>query len=371
MEAVGRLAGGVAHDFNNILTAITSYAELGLLRLPAEDPVRRTFEQILTAADRAAVLTRQLLAFSRRQVLAPRIMDPNAVVAGMAPLLRRLLGEQVEFAFRRGPAPALISADPAQLEQAIVNLAMNSRDAMPRGGTFVLETARVRFDEGASATHPEAPPGDYLCISVSDTGTGMTEEVRQRVFEPFFSTKERVTGSGLGLAAVYGIVRQSGGHLWFYSEPGIGTTFKLYFPIAGESAEAPRPAAAALPRGTETILVTEDDDSVRAVVVETLRSLGYRVLEAGDPREGIAAAAAHEGPIDLLLTDVVMPGLGGRELYDRLLPARPGLRVLFISGYTDDAIARHGILAHGDRLLEKPFSQSALAFGVREALGGA
>jgi signal transduction histidine kinase/ActR/RegA family two-component response regulator len=369
MEAVGRLAGGVAHDFNNILTAITSYSELGLVKLGPQDPLRRNFDEILAAADRAADLTRQLLAFSRRQILVPKVIDLNAIIKEMAKMLRRLLGEDVELVLKTRHAGLLISADPAQIEQVLINLAVNSRDAMPRGGRLVIETDQVRLDESYSRAHPDITAGDYACIAMSDTGTGMTDEVKRRIFEPFFSTKDQKYGTGLGLAAVYGVVHQSGGHIWVYSEPGLGTTFKIYFPTASgaTAGEGEHQAMSEVPRGTETILVAEDDDAVRVVVVEVLREFGYAILEAREGREAIALAAGHPA-IDLLLSDVVMPGMSGKELHEHLRAVRPGLPVLYISGYTDEAIVHHGILEPGTEFLQKPFNPSTLALRVRQAL---
>ncbi len=369
MEAVGRLAGGVAHDFNNILTAITSYSELGLLKLGAEHPLRRNFEEILAAADRAALLTQQLLAFSRRQILAPRLIDLNAIIADMGKMLRRLLGEDVDVVLKIGDGLPPVFADPAQVEQVLVNLAVNSRDAMPHGGKLLIETAAAQLDEQYATGHPDVVPGPYFSVAISDTGAGMSEEIRQRIFEPFFTTKEQRTGSGLGLAAVYGIIRQSGGHVQVYSEPGVGTTFRLYFPAAaGDAAPARMVRTADLPRGTETVLLAEDDDSVRAVIVEHLRDLGYEVIETREGRDALAAAALHTGPIDLLLTDVIMPGMSGRELALQIAAARPGLRTLYISGYTDEAIVQHGILEPGTEFLQKPFSPGALGIRVRQIL---
>jgi signal transduction histidine kinase len=369
MEAVGRLAGGVAHDFNNILTAITSYSELGLLKLEAAHPLRRNFEEILAAADRAALLTQQLLAFSRRQILTPRLIDLNVVITDLGKMLRRLLGEDVEIVVKADPALSAVFADPAQIEQVLVNLAVNSRDAMPRGGKIVIETSNTHLDESYAAGHPEVVPGDHVCLSVSDNGGGMSEEVRQRIFEPFFTTKEQRTGSGLGLAAVYGVIRQSGGHVQVYSEPGVGTTFRIYFPAAdGDASCLVRPSRMAeVPHGTETILLAEDDDSVRAVIVEHLGDLGYTVIETRDGRQAIEAAR-RVAQVDLLLTDVIMPGMSGRELAAQLAADRPGLRVLYVSGYTDEAIVQHGILEPGTEFLQKPFSPGALGCRVRQIL---
>jgi two-component system cell cycle sensor histidine kinase/response regulator CckA len=372
MEAVGRLAGGVAHDFNNILTAISSYSELLLTDFATEDPRRADVEEIRKATDRAAALTRQLLAFSRRQVLQPKVVDLNAVIAGAEKLLRRLIGEDVALVTRLDPALGAVRADAGQLEQVIMNLAVNARDAMQTGGTLTLETENVVIEASTrTAEQSIVAPGRYVLIRVRDTGAGMDAETRRHLFEPFFTTRDKGKGTGLGLATVYGIVKQSGGFIWVDSEPGRGATFRIYFPRVDEAAPPAEPAAAGAEpaaAGTETILLVEDEDAVRAVARESLRRRGYRVLEATNGETALEIAAGFEGHIGLLLTDVVMPGLSGRALADRLAPTRPGTRVLFMSGYTDDAIVQHGVLEPGLSFLQKPFTPDVLAQKVREVL---
>ena len=369
MEAVGRLAGGVAHDFNNLLTVISSYSELLLGDLPAADPRRADLEEIRKAAGGAAALTRQLLAFSRKQVLQPTVLDLNAVVAGADKMLKRLIGEDIDLVSVLSPDVGAVRADAGQVEQVIMNLAVNARDAMPEGGKLTIETANLELDATYTDQHRAVSPGAYVLLSVSDTGTGMDEHTKARVFEPFFTTKEQGKGTGLGLATVYGIVKQSGAFIWVYSELGRGTTFKIYFPRVEDVASAPAaPTAPESLRGTETVLVAEDAAAVRAVIQQVLASHGYQVLEAADGRSALELGARHEGPVHLLVTDVVMPEMSGRQLADRLQERRPTLKVLFVSGYTDDAIVRHGILEPGIAFLQKPFTPEALARKVREAL---
>jgi len=369
MEVVGRLAGGLAHDFNNILTAISAFTHLLLDDLPLQDPRRQNAEQIGKATDRAAVLTRQLLAYGRRQVLRPRVIDLNAVVAGTEKLLRPLIGEHIALATRLRPGLWAGRADPGQIEQVIINLAVNARDAMPQGGQLTIETANLRLDEAYASDHQPMSAGEYVMLAVSDTGSGMDKETQAHIFEPFFTTKPRGQGTGLGLATVYGIVKQSGGFIWVYSEPGHGTSFKCYLPRAAEAVEAPEPASAASAApGSETILLAEDEEAVRKAVRQTLTRHGYRVLETAGGPAALALVKSHPGPIHLLLTDVVMPGMSGRELADRLTADRPELRVLFMSGYTDDAVVRHGMLEPGLAYLQKPFCPDVLAEKVREVL---
>jgi PAS domain S-box-containing protein len=370
MEAVGQLAGGVAHDFNNLLMVITGHGELMRRRLGEDDPRRRGLEEMLRAAERAAALTHQLLAFSRKQVLNPSVIDLNAVVADMDKLLRRLIGEDVELVTSLAPGLGSVRADRTQIEQVVVNLAVNARDAMPRGGKLTLETANVELDDGYASADIGVRPGPYVMIAVSDTGLGMDEATRARIFEPFFTTKEPGRGTGLGLSTVHGIVKQSGGEIWVYSEPGRGTTFKVYVPRSSERAALvrPRPASAEAPRGSETVLLVEDDEPVRALVCEALEEHGYAVLRASNGGEGLLVAERFEGPIHLVVTDVVMPDTTGPELAERLATRRPEIRILFLSGYTDDAIVRHGLLAPGMSFLQKPFTPQALARRVREVL---
>jgi signal transduction histidine kinase len=373
MDAVGRLAGGVAHDFNNLLTVITSYSELALLGMGDDDPHRGDVVAIRDAAFRAASLTRQLLTFSRRQVVRPAALDLNAVVDGIAPMLRRLIGAEVEIVRKAARPLGRVSADRGQVEQVLINLAVNARDAMPGGGTLTLTTADVELDEQYAALHPPASAGAHVMLAVSDTGHGMDETVRARVFEPFFTTKEVGQGTGLGLSTVYGIVRQSGGHIAIYSEPGHGTTVKVYLPrvTAAEAAPAELPAAApALVGGAETVLLVEDDEAVRELARGVLARSGYAVVEARDGRDAVRVAGEALGRVDLLVTDVVMPGLGGRALFAELAARRPGLRVLYMSGYTDDDVLRRGLLDPGMAFLEKPFTATGLARAVRAVLDG-
>jgi two-component system cell cycle sensor histidine kinase/response regulator CckA len=368
MEAVGRLAGGVAHDFNNLLTVILSYGDLLLEDLPRDAPQRDDVAEIRQAAVAASALTRQLLAFSRQQVLEPRVLDVNAVVAGTEKLLTRLIGEDVRLTISLATTVGLVKVDPGQLEQIIMNLAVNARDAMPQGGRLTIETGDVEMDETYVRGHPLAHAGHYVMLAVSDTGVGMDAETQARIFEPFFTTKEVGKGTGLGLATVYGIVKQSGGFIWVYSEPGHGTTFKVYLPRVDEPVS---PAAAAAPPaagGAETVLVVEDVAAVRTVAREMLERRGYTVLEAPDGESALRLAGKHRGEIHLLLTDVVMPGGSGRALADRLLALRPGMKVLYMSGYTDDAVVRHGILEAGIAYLQKPFAPDSLTRKVRAVL---
>ena len=371
MEAVGRLAGGIAHDFNNILTAITGYADLLLEDLGATDPRRQDADEIHKAADRAAGLTRQLLAFSRQQVLQPTVLEVNKLVSDLEKMLRRLLGEDVELGTRLAPTTGRVKADPGQLEQVIMNLAVNARDAMPNGGKLTLETGNVDLDEAYAADHYPARAGPFVLLAVSDTGIGMSEETQAHMFEPFFTTKEKGKGTGLGLATVYGIIKQSGGFIWVYSEVGHGTTFKLYLPRVEELAERasqPAQARARAGRGTETVLVVEDEAPVRSVARQVLERHGYTVLEAPSAEAALDIATRYSGIIHLLLTDVVMPGLNGRELASRLATLRPDARVIFMSGYTDDAVTRHGVLEPGSAYVQKPFTPDAIARKVREVL---
>jgi len=370
LEAIGSLAGGVAHDFNNILGVIMGYGELAQRQLGPGHPVRTRVDQMVKAAERAAGLTRQLLAFSRKQVMQPKLLDLDSIVANTQKMLGRLIGEDLELVIHATAGLGTVNADPGQIEQIILNLAVNARDAMPKGGRLTLETANVDLDEDYAAAHPPVQPGRYVLLAVSDTGIGMDEETQQRIFEPFFTTKPEGEGTGLGLATVYGIVKQSGGHIWVYSEPGRGTRFKVYLPRVDELAEA-APAGAApaeAPRGHETILLVEDTATLQEVIRETLEERGYTVLLASNGEEALALARKREGPIDLLLTDVVMPKLGGGDLARLLMALRPGLHVLYMSGYTNGAISQHGVLAEGVMLLEKPFTGDKLARAVREAL---
>ncbi len=370
MEAVGRLAGGIAHDFNNILTAITGHADLLLEDLGHHDPRRADVDEIRRSADRAAGLTRQLLAFSRQQVLQPKVVDLNALVLDMDKLLRRLIGEDVELATVLDPTLGHVTADPGQLEQVIVNLAVNARDAMPQGGKLTLETRNIDLDASYTLEHSLVKPGPYVQLTVSDSGIGMDEETQAHAFEPFFTTKPRGQGTGLGLAMVYGTVKQSGGFIWVYSEPGHGATFKIYLPRVDAPVEAAAPPVPVErpPRGSETVLLAEDEPAVRTIARQALERQGYNVLAAPSGADALALAAQHGATIHLLLTDVVMPGMSGRDLADRLTAQRPGIRVLYISGYTDNAIVRHGMLEPGLAYLQKPFRPDALVRKVRDVL---
>ncbi len=376
MEAVGRLAGGVAHDFNNLLTAISGYCDLLLHRLPEYSTLRRDVDEIRRAGDRAASLTQQLLAFSRRQVLQPKVLDLNVVVTNMTQMLRRLIGEDIELSMSLCRDLGHVKADPGQIEQVIVNLAVNARDALPGGGRITVSTANVDIPPRDAPAHPESRPGPHVLLSMEDTGHGMDEEIRSHLFEPFFTTKEKGKGTGLGLATVYGIVSQSGGHIRVESAPGRGSVFQVYLPRVESPGEgissAAEPDRSGIPStGTETVLLVEDEEVVRLLAREILRMNGYTVLEARHGREALLLSDAHQGPIHLMLTDVVMPKMSGRELAERLVPRRPEMRVLYMSGYTDDAIVRHGVLEEGIAFLQKPFTARTLALKVREVLGPA
>jgi len=369
IEAVGQLAGGVAHDFNNLLTVILGYCELAELRVEETAGVRGDLGEIRRAAARAAALTRQLLAFSRKQVLQPEVVSPNDEVRELELMLRRLLGETVELHTALASDAGRVLVDRNQLHQVLVNLLVNARDAMPHGGKLLVETKNRELDDAYAQVHPGARPGAYVMIAVSDTGIGMDESVRSRIFEPFFTTKERGKGTGLGLSMVYGVVKQSGGYIWVYSEPGQGSTFKLFLPRV-DSAPDPREAAEAgreVLAGTEAVLVAEDEEVVRALVVRLLELRGYRVF-AADGGAAALAAAAKTSDLHLLITDVAMPDMSGRDLADELRRQRPELKVLFISGYTDESIATRGVLEPGVELLEKPFTAEALARRVRAIL---
>ncbi len=367
MEAVGRLAGGVAHDFNNLLTVIIGYVDLLLLDLVGNDPRRTDLEQVRQAAGTATDLTRQLLAFSRQQVIQPRYVTLEGVVSNAEKMLKRLIGEDITLTSNLQPEPSTILIDPGQLEQVIMNLVVNSRDAMPTGGNLTIETRTVDLDATYVRSHLPAVPGRYAMLSVSDTGSGMDEATRARIFEPFFTTKETGKGTGLGLATVYGIAKQNSGFIWVYSEPGQGTTFKIYFPLHTEAAEAEAVTSTSeAPTGKETILLVEDSAGVRGAVRQIMERLGYTVLEAPNGKAALDFAGPHH--VDLLLTDVVMPEMSGRVLAERFTAIRPATRVLFMSGYTDDAVVRHGILESDIAFLQKPFSAETLARKVREVL---
>ena len=372
MQAVGELAGGISHDFNNLLMVVKGHGEMLLDRLADGSPLRQNVEQIQKAADRATALTRQLLAFSRKQVLQPRVLDLNEVVNGMIQMFARVIGENIELKFLPAPSLGHVKADPAQMEQVLLNLVVNARDAMPDGGRLTIETSNIEVDSTYGAQHAGMGPGHYTMLVVSDTGCGMDAATQSRIFEPFFTTKAQGKGTGLGLATVYGVVKQSGGFIWVYSEVDRGTTFKIYLPQV--TADVDKRAADKEPSGPqpghETILFVEDEESVRVLVRGYLETTGYRVLEAGDGVEALEAAAAHKGPIHILITDVVMPRLSGREVATRLSAKQPDLKVLYISGYTDDSIFRDGVLEGGMAFLQKPFNLKTLAQKIREVLDG-
>jgi two-component system cell cycle sensor histidine kinase/response regulator CckA len=370
LESVGMLAGGIAHDFNNLLTVIAGYSQLTLRHLDKADPLARNIEEIEKAAKRATVMTRQLLAFSRKQVLQPRVLDLNSIIAGIEKMLGRLVGEDMELRTAPGDGLGQVKADPGQIEQVILNLVVNARDAMPKGGKITIETANVYLDQEYTLRHIGVQPGWYAMVAVSDTGDGMDAEMQKHIFEPFFTTKEQGKGTGLGLSTVYGIVKQSGGNIWVYSEVGVGTSFKIYLPlveaqVTEPDAHAERPESVA---GTETILLAEDEEMVRNLARKCLKMHGYTVLEAANPEEALLICEQHEGPIHLVLTDVVMPRMSGTLLAEEVLKLRPDTRVLYMSGYTDQAIVHDGVLDGDIAFIGKPFTPDALVLKVVEVL---
>jgi len=370
MESVGRLAGGVAHDFNNLLTVITGYSELLLQKIGKESPMHGEVEEIKRAGERASSLTQQLLAFSRKQIIEPKVILLDSMVAETHKMLARLIGENIDLQTITGKSPGTVKVDPGQFQQILMNLAVNARDAMPDGGKIVIETANVDLDEGYCALHPYVKPGRFVMLAVSDTGKGMSEEVKTHIFEPFFTTKEMGSGTGLGLATTYGAVHQAGGSIEVYSEVGIGTTFKIYLPRVEEAVVKPEKDdhPTDLPGGTETVLLVEDEEMVRELGVQILERLGYKVLWGSNGTEAIAIAEKYDNRIDLLLTDVVMPGMNGSELATQLVLHHPEMEVLFTSGYTDETITRHGVLDEGVSFIGKPYTLSALARKVRGVL---
>jgi two-component system, cell cycle sensor histidine kinase and response regulator CckA len=372
MEAIGSLAGGIAHDFNNLLTVILSIGEMMVSDLRPGDPMRADAEQIVSAGERARALTRQLLAFSRQQVLEPRVLDLNQIVKGVETILRRLVGEHIEVTFVGAPNLGVVKVDPGQIEQVILNLAANARDAMPQGGKLTLETADIELDERYVRDHVGARAGPHVLLAVTDTGVGMDKDTQARMFEPFFTTKGKGKGTGFGLATVFGIVQQNGGNIWVYSEPGEGTSVKVYFPCSAEPIAPPsrpsEPAARRTVQGNETILLVEDDESVRGIICTILRRHGYHVLEAQNGGDALLLCEQHKATIDLLLTDVVMPRMSGRQLSERLRIVRPAMKVLYISGYTDNSVIHHGVLDSGVTFLQKPITPEALTKKVRDAL---
>ena len=373
LEAVGQLAGGIAHDFNNMLTAIMGYSELGSRKLQQEDPLLQIFKEIRKAGERAASLTRQLLAFSRKQILQPKVIDLNCVISDLKKMLVRLIGEDIDLRTVLEPGLGTVKADPGQIEQVIMNLVLNARDAMPRGGKLSIETADVYLDEEYITSHMPLDPGSYVMLVVSDNGVGIDEQIQARIFEPFFTTKELGKGTGLGLATVYGIVKQSGGYIWVYSEPGHGTIFKIYLPLVGEKAQQYKrsiePGESF--HGTQTVLLVEDEEIVRKLVCEVLKSYGYQVLDAANGGAALLLCERYEEQIHLLITDVVMPEIGGRELADRLLLLHPEMKVLYMSGYTEDAIVHHGILDTDITFIQKPFTADSLMRKVNQVLNTA
>jgi len=371
MEAIGRLAGGVAHDFNNLLTVISGYTQLMLVRMPPGNDLRTEVEEVAKAGERAASLTSQLLAFSRKQILAPAVLNLNETVSETKNLLERLIGEDVEFAAVLDPDLGNAKADPGQIQQVIMNLAVNARDAMPRGGKLTVSTGNVVLDERYVKENPGSQAGPHVFLSVSDTGSGMDQKTLSHLFEPFFTTKEQGKGTGLGLSTVYGIVKQSGGSIWVSSELGRGTTFRLYLPRVDQPVEPVRKtgvAPAAAPKGTETVLLVEDEEAVRKLTHAILSRKGFKVLVAGDGQEALETLQRHEGPVHLLLTDVVLPRMGGREIALQVTKLRPEIKVLFTSGYSERAFVENGILEPGIVLLSKPFTPEELLRKVREVL---
>jgi two-component system cell cycle sensor histidine kinase/response regulator CckA len=370
MEAVGTLAGGIAHDFNNLLSVILSYGDLLLEDLKPSDPMRDDLEQIIRAGRRAHDLTRQMLAFSRQQVLQPRVVDINRTVGATTRMLKRLIGEDIELSLNTAAVSPNVFVDPGQIEQVLMNLVLNARDAMPQGGKLTIETGNLTFDDRYASEHLGVSPGRHIMLSVTDTGFGMDANVRSRIFEPFFTTKEKGKGTGLGLSTVFGIVKQSGGSIWVYSEPGQGTAFKIYLPEvdASKTPISIEASEAARQRGTETVLLVEDDPQVRTLTLTILRRHGYQVLQAASGDEALAQSERHQGAIQLLLTDVIMPRMSGRELAERIAKLRPDTRILFMSGYTDDAIVHHGVLSSEMSFVQKPILPGPLLAKIREVL---
>jgi PAS domain S-box-containing protein len=369
MESVGRLAGGIAHDFNNLLTVINGTADLASMKLREGDPLRTVFLHIRQAGDRAASLTRQLLAFSRKQIMKPEVLNLSTLVADLRSMLQRLIREDIDLVVVPAQDLGSVRADPGQIEQVVINLVVNARDAMPDGGTLTIETRDVQLDEAQAGMHPSMQPGPHVMLAVSDTGVGMDEATRMRIFEPFFTTKEQGKGTGLGLATVYGIVKQSGGSIWVYSELGKGTTFKIYLPRVGEVARTVRRVRTltAVP-GTETILIVEDEEVLRDLATHILQSAGYTVLTASSGGEALLLLEHHDGPVHLVLTDVVLPGISGLDLAKRVAEAHPEIKVLFTSGYTNDAILRNGVLDKLTHFIGKPYTMAELTHKVREVL---
>ncbi len=369
MDAIGQLAGGIAHDFNNLLTIIIGFSSILISRFPKDDPGRQEVEEIEKAGRRAASLTGQLLAFSRKQVMRMEEIDLNEIIADMEKMLRRIIGEDIELVTVLEPALALTKADPGQMGQIIMNLAVNARDAMPQGGKLLITTSTIELDEGYALSHAEVKPGQYILFTVSDNGTGMSKEIQSRIFDPFFTTKEAGKGTGLGLSTVYGIVKQMNGHIWVYSEEGHGTTFKIYLSSANNIEMSGVSQKNQLSqRGSETILLVEDEAALRNLARRVLEMNGYSVIEANNGYDAIERCKQHNQQIDLVITDIIMPQMGGMELVDRLKTSCPGIKILFITGYTDNTLIHNGVIEHGLALLQKPFSPDSLARKVREVL---
>ncbi|MDH4265338.1 MAG: PAS domain S-box protein [Deltaproteobacteria bacterium] len=371
VEAIGRLAGGIAHDFNNLLMTIKGCSEILLQECDAQDPRSEEAEEIQKAAERATSLTRQLLAFGRRQILQPQVLNLNKVVANMNKMLQRVIGEDIQLLTVLEPKLGPMKVDPGQIEQVIMNLAVNARDAMPRGGKLTIETANVLLDEDYAQRHVSVKPGSYVMLAVSDNGCGMDKETQSHLFEPFFTTKEKGKGTGLGLSTVYGIVKQSGGNIWAYSEVGQGTTFKIYLPMVIQAVKEkyePVERRRISTRGKETILVVEDEKAVRKMIRKTLQNKGYTVLEAQHGQEALDVCEHYSGPIHLMVTDVVMPQMSGKELAEKLAPSRREMQVLYMSGYPDNSIVQHGVLESGTEFLQKPFTLNTLEAKVRKLL---
>ena len=372
MEALGRFSGGIAHDFNNILTVILGYSQLMLFKMSKDDPLRPQLETISRSGEKATALIRQLLAFSRKQMLEMLPVNLNTIVDNLGKMLGRLIGEDIKLELRTTPAIGSILADAGQIEQILMNLTINARDAMRDGGSLVIETAAIDLDEKYAGSHGEVQPGRYVMVSVTDSGEGMSEEVQQKIFDPFFTTKGAGKGTGLGLAMVHGIIKQHNGHISVYSEEGQGTTFKVYFPAIQDTVQDSKVAKPrAMPPGTETVLLAEDEPSIRRLVSDTLLALGYRLLEAANGEEALHVAKKYPETIDLLLTDVIMPGMNGRELAEEISALKPGLSVVFMSGYTDDILSRHGVCEHGFNYISKPLVLTELACKLREVLDAA
>ena len=372
MESIGRLAGGVAHDFNNVLSVILGYSELLLNQIPSDDPIHRKIKAIYESGSKAATLTRQLLAFSRKQLLERKVISINTIIQDFLKILGKIVGEDIVFTTYLCEEDCTVEADPGQIEQILMNLIVNAKDAMPHGGEIIIETALVRLDELYTDKHVEVKPGQYVLLSVSDTGEGMDEEVMSKIFDPFFTTKGQGKGTGLGLATVYGIVKQHDGYIYVYSEKNKGTTFKIYLPASNKTAEdtESKSVTGALQQGNETILIVDDNPSIRQLIIETLKPLGYQCLQAASGKEAIDVVRKYDGEVHLLLTDVVMPYMNGRELAEKIRKERPDIKIIFMSGYTENIIAHHGVLEQGINYISKPITPIALTQKIKIVLHG-